>query len=161
MLQLDWPSIADWAYASIFCCGWPVSKLRPVLDSSDQTTWGMYFGFFRKISKWACLVIVDVFGGFSGNSMILRYWRHVSEFAYYECITILYLRVIKLLKKTFVRTSYCLYLGVQSGGDRHRGERLRVSVRSTMFKSLLRLPDSRPFLFDDQEWRPHLEGLCV
>ena len=29
-----------------FCCGGPVSNPRPVLDSSAQTTRGVYFDFF-------------------------------------------------------------------------------------------------------------------
>ena len=33
------------------CCRCLISKLRPVLESSAQTTRGMYFEFFRKISK--------------------------------------------------------------------------------------------------------------
>ena len=36
-------------------------------------------------------------------------------------------------------------------GDRHSGERLRVSARGTMFNFLLMLRDGRPFLFDAQE----------
>ena len=52
----------------------------------------------------------------------------------------------ELFKNLSVCTSYRLYLVFQS-----RGERLTVSARGTMFNSLLRLRDSRPFLFDPQE----------
>ena len=97
-----------------FFCGCTISKLRLVLDSSAQTTRGMYFECFRKISKWSRLAVFDVFGNFSENSMILRYWRHVSKCAYYKRRTSFGLRVIELLKKLLVRTSYRLYLGLQS-----------------------------------------------
>ena len=48
-LQLDWPSIADGAYAGIFAVKvhFHIRDPRPVLDSSAQTTWGVYFGFLK------------------------------------------------------------------------------------------------------------------
>ena len=55
---------------------------------------------------------------------------------------------------------YTLYRVIEEGNRYLRGECLRVLARGTMFNSLVRLRDSRPFLFDAQEWRPHL-GACV
>ena len=48
-----------------------------------------------------------------------------------------------------VYAKYKYNINIQSRGDGHKGERLRVLAQGTMFNSLLRLCDSRPF--DAQE----------
>ena len=92
--------------------GRPISKLRPVLDSSSQTTWVMYFGFFEKSKIELVLANFDVFGDFSEDSIVLRWQRHISESTYYEHKTNLCLQPLELFKKSCIRTSYhtCKYL---------------------------------------------------
>ena len=60
-LPLDWPSIADWAYASRFA----VEVRFQIRDHLD----------FWKIEKWVRLALFDVFGEFSENSMVLTVTR--------------------------------------------------------------------------------------
>ena len=71
MVQLDWPSIADWAYASIFAVEVRFQIQDQFWIPQLELHGACILGFW-KFKKWACLAVFDVFGDFSKKSMFLR-----------------------------------------------------------------------------------------
>ena len=71
-LQLDWPSIADWACASIFAVELRFQIWDQFWIPQPERHRACSLIFFLNQKKWARLVVFGVFGNFSENSMVLR-----------------------------------------------------------------------------------------
>ena len=103
-----------------FCCQGPISKLRPVLDSSQgqQTTHNMLLRFFCKTSKHACLAschILMFLGGYRHNihllSSTLTFYRVKRPYAYFVRKSSSCLQIFNnsSTNQCFVLHSYHLY----------------------------------------------------
>ena len=73
-IQLDWPSIAGWAYASIFAVAvWFQIRNQFWISQSKLHICSMFFFFFfQKVEKWARTAKHGVFGDFSVYLIVLR-----------------------------------------------------------------------------------------
>ena len=106
-----------------FCCGCPISKPRPVLDSSSKTTQAMCFRF-SKNQKMSSFGKKWCFGDFASRIDLLREYRVLAITSNtnvkLNCAsnTNVKLNCVYEFKgffqKSFVWTGFCLYLVFQS-----------------------------------------------
>ena len=111
-LPISWPL----GVCRNYCCRCPILNPWPILDSSLQTTRGMFFWIFRKTSKQVCLVSLRVLFILivffvtvpRVELKIGFYWVELSH-AHYMCITSSCLQFLIIIEKLLFFTSYRLH----------------------------------------------------